>query len=161
MTLIRSALRRCLGRLEVLDAEAAATLRAGLRRHDYDASAKPQIVWDDPQARRELLAELFADTTATLAVCAGVTDADLEAAAALLARVAAQDLEVDNGGDGDEPQVHGARGSRPFHAPILHKTWGKPTSQRRLVGAMAFGSGVAKHRQVAPWLNVSWGSNLR
>ncbi len=111
VTLIRSAVRRCLIRLTEVDAAAAAELGAGLRRDDYDASGKPQIIWDDPAARRELLAELFADTTTTLAVCADVDDADLAAAAALLARVAAQDLEiVEDHDEGTGPRVRIRRG---------------------------------------------------
>lgn len=112
VTLIRSALRRCQGRLAEIDAAAAAELRAGLRRSDYDVSGKPQIVWDDPAARQQLLQELFADTTTTLAVCVGVDDADLKAAAALLARVAAQDLEFveDHDDNGVEPEVRIRRG---------------------------------------------------
>lgn len=105
VTLLRSALRRCLLRLAEVDAGVATQLRAGLRRGDYDASGKPQIIWDDPDARHELLAELFSDTTATLEACTGFDDADLAAAAALLARVAAQDLDVDDDGGDREPRV--------------------------------------------------------
>lgn len=118
VTLIRSALRRCLTLLGDLDAGAGAALRARLRRDDYDTAGKPQIIWADPDARRELLAELFADTSVTVGVCAGVDDVDLAAAAALLARVAGQDLEVDDadsddGDDDEEPQVRIRRGVAP------------------------------------------------
>ncbi len=114
VTLIRSALRRCLVLLEGVDPVGAAELRAGLARDDYEASAKPQIIWADPAARRGLLQELFGDASATIAVCSDTGDPDLEAACLLLSQVAAQDLEVEAAdGDDQEPQVRIRRGVAP------------------------------------------------
>lgn len=112
VTLIRSALRRCLALCEGLDPVRAAWLRARLVRDDYETPGKPQIIWADPEARRELLRELFGDASATLSVCSEVRDPDLEAACLLLAQVAAQDLEMEEGDDG-EPEVSIRRGVAP------------------------------------------------
>lgn len=112
VTLIRSALRRCLVLFEGVDPVGAGELRAGLARDDYEASGKPQIIWADPAARRELLGELFGDASATIAVCSDTGDPDLKAAVLLLAQVAAQDLEIEEGDDG-EPQVRIRRGVAP------------------------------------------------
>jgi Transposase domain (DUF772). len=97
VTLIRSALRGVL-------AEAGAELEAELRAvigsgDDYATSAKPQIDWDDPAAREELIDSRAKDAFACLAVLDGrELDAALAQAAALLATVVGQDLEA--GGDG-------------------------------------------------------------
>ncbi len=109
VTLIRAALRRCLSLLEGLDPVRAADLRARLRRDDYEASGKPQIMWTDPEARRGLLAELFGDASVTVTVCSEVADPDLETAVLLLAQVAAQDLEIEDRDDG-EPAVRVRQG---------------------------------------------------
>lgn len=112
VTLIRGALRRCLALLEGLDPARAAALRARLARDDYEAPGKPQIIWADPGARRELLGELFRDASATISACSEVDDPDLEAAWLLLSRVAAQDLETEEGDDG-ESRVSIRRGVTP------------------------------------------------
>jgi len=69
VTLIRVALRRCLSLFGGLDPAGGARLRGSLLRDDYDAAGKPQILWADPEARRELVGELFRDASATLQVC--------------------------------------------------------------------------------------------
>ena len=97
VTLIRSALR---GLLKVADAGLEAELRAALAGwDDYVAVGKPQIDWDDPDARAVLIASRARDGYAVLAVLHGreLTEA-VEQASALLATVLGQDL--DPGEDG-------------------------------------------------------------
>lgn len=109
VSLIRSALRRCLERLEVVSPERAAGARARLRRDDYDAAGKPQICWGSAGERAALVAELFADAQAVIAACVGLDDAELVAAAALLATVAGQDIDD----EGEGPVVrHGVAPER-------------------------------------------------
>lgn len=105
VTLLRSALRRCLHRLEEIDPRAGRRLRRRLARDDYDASGKPQILWSDPKARADLLSELFGDASHTIDACREVSDPELEAASLLLAAVAAQDLQVENSEDGPKVSV--------------------------------------------------------
>lgn len=66
---------------------------------DYSSPAKPDIAWDDPQAKGELITVLVNDA---LALLAALEDAELEGEAAdavgLLALVAGQDVE-----EGDQP----------------------------------------------------------
>jgi transposase len=98
VSLIRSALRRCLERLAAVDPARAADVGARLARDDYDAAGKPQICWASAAERAALVAELFADAQLVLGACTGLDDAELVAAAALLATVAGPD--VDDEGDG-------------------------------------------------------------
>lgn len=101
VSLIRSALRRCLKRLAVVCPDRAAEVQGGLARDDYDAAGKPQICWASAAERAALVAQLFADAGAVIAACAGMDDAELVAAAALLATVAGQDIDD----EGDGPQI--------------------------------------------------------
>ena len=101
VTLIRSQVRRCLGALSALDADAAAQLAGLLSRGDYDRGAKPQIVWADPAARAALVGELFGDAEAVVGFCAGFDDPALAAAVELLGVVAAQDIENADADDGE------------------------------------------------------------
>ncbi len=74
--------------------------------HDYTSAGKPQIAWDDPAARDELVSALVTDALALLGAL------DLEAiqsegggpaeAVALLALVAGQDVEPAEGSDGTD-----------------------------------------------------------
>ena len=98
VSLIRSALRRCLERLEVVRPQRAAAVRSELARQDYDAAGKPQICWASAAERAALVAELFADARLVVEACAGLDDAELAAAAALLATVAGQDVDDDGEG---------------------------------------------------------------
>jgi hypothetical protein len=97
VTLIRSALR---GLLAAADTDLAAELRASLGSgDDYASAAKPQIDWDDPIAREELIDSRARDGFAVLAVLDGrKLDDAVGQAAALLATVLGQDL--DTGEDG-------------------------------------------------------------
>ena len=97
VTLIRSALR---GLLRVADDGLEAQLRAALTSgDDYASSAKPQIDWDDTDARQTLIDSRARDAYACLALLDGrelsVAVAD---AAQLLATVVGQDLEQTDDG---------------------------------------------------------------
>jgi hypothetical protein len=82
-------------------AEAA---RSRLRRDDYDTPGKPQICWSSAPERAALVAELFGDAQVVLGACSDLDDAELVAAAALLATVAGQDIDS----DGEAPVIrHG------------------------------------------------------
>jgi len=92
VTLIRSAIRAL---LKTADPVLAVELRAGLTSgDDYLSLSKPQIDWDDPTGREQLIDSRAKDGYACLAVLDGrklnpaVTDA-----AELLATVLGQDLE--------------------------------------------------------------------
>lgn len=105
VTLIRSAARRCLDRLDVVDGDGGSQLRKRLARCDYHEPGKPQISWSSPAARAELVAELFADATVIIDVCSTVVDDELAGHVALLRIVAAQDIEVVDGGDGPTARI--------------------------------------------------------
>ena len=99
ITLIRSAIR---GLLKAAAPALAAQLRAVLSSgDDYLSLSKPQIDWDDPTGREQLIDSRTRDGYACLAVLDGrklssaVTDA-----AELLATVLGQDLEHTDGPDG-------------------------------------------------------------
>jgi hypothetical protein len=78
--------------------------------HDYSAPGKPQIDWDDPQAKDALVSALVNDANALLAV---LEDRDLDepgtSAVALLALVAGQDVEPAEGSDGTDGRWRIAR----------------------------------------------------
>jgi len=71
--------------------------------HDYDDPGKPQIAWDDSEARAALVDALVRDALAVLEV---VSDWDLDEDArrvvALLALIAGQDVEPAAGSDGTD-----------------------------------------------------------
>jgi IS5 family transposase len=92
ITLIRSAIRSL---LRVAGRELEPRLRAVLcSGDDYASTAKPQIDWDDPVAREELIDSRAHDAFALLAVLDGMSlDGELAEAARLLATVVGQDLE--------------------------------------------------------------------
>lgn len=94
VSLIRSALRRCLERLAEVCPERAEQAGASLARDDYDVAGKPHICWASAPERAALVAELFGDAELIVRACSGLDDAELVAAAALLATVAGQDVEV-------------------------------------------------------------------
>jgi len=100
VTLIRSALRGLLAAAAVADFNLAAALHAVLTSGDgYASRAKPQIDWDDPVAREELIDSRARDGFAVLAALDGRELADpVGQAAALLATVLGQDLETGEDG---------------------------------------------------------------
>ena len=70
-----------------------------LSAHDYEASGKPLIAWDDPVAKAALVDGLVRDARSLLAAFEEVTEeADVSSALGLLALVAGQDVE--QGDDG-------------------------------------------------------------
>jgi len=71
-----------------------------LGRDDYDRAGKPQICWASASERHKLINELFVDAATVAAACAGIDDAELAAAVALLVTVAGQDLESDPDSEG-------------------------------------------------------------
>jgi len=100
VTLIRSALRGLLAAAAAADFNLAAALHAVLTSGDgYASRAKPQIDWDDPVAREELIDSRARDGFAVLAALDGRELADpVGQAAALLATVLGQDLETGEDG---------------------------------------------------------------
>ena len=97
VTLIRSAIR---GLLKVADADLEDELRRAIKTgDDYASASKPQIDWDDPAAREDLIDSRAKDAHACLLLLDGTElDPVVDEAARLLATVVGQDLEVD--GDG-------------------------------------------------------------
>jgi IS5 family transposase len=70
-----------------------------LSAHDYDASGKPLIAWDDPVAKAALVDGLVRDALSLLEAGASAAhDAQADAALGLLALVAGQDVEQDEHG---------------------------------------------------------------
>ncbi len=124
VTLIRSAIR---GLLKVADAELAAKLRAALRSgDDYASSAKPQVDWDDEDAREALIDSRAKDGYACLLVLEGKELGPVVAQAAdLLATVVGQDIEV-----GDDGTL---RIARKVASMSRHSSWDRsgaaPASQ--------------------------------
>jgi hypothetical protein len=89
---------------------AAEIIAAGFHVHDYNDAGKPDIAWDDNQAREALVSALVGDATSI--VCA-LTEAKLDERAAqalaLLALVAGQDVEPAEGSDGTDGRWRIAR----------------------------------------------------
>ncbi|MCP4203692.1 MAG: transposase, partial [bacterium] len=92
ITLIRSAIRSLLRVAEEeLESELRGVLASG---DDYATSAKPQIDWDDTDAREELIDSRARDAFACLLVLEGrALSAEVKEAAELLATVVGQELE--------------------------------------------------------------------
>ena len=82
---------------------AAAQIAAVCRGHDYSQPGKPQIDWDDPAAKDALVSALVNDANALVAALADAAlDERAQAAVALLALVAGQDVEPAEGSDGTD-----------------------------------------------------------
>lgn len=88
--------------------DAAGVIEARTSGHDYSRPGKPEIAWDDPTAREELVSALVTDALAVLAGLAelypdgkGLEDKQAEAVA-LLALIAGQDVEPAEGSDGTD-----------------------------------------------------------
>ena len=78
--------------------------------HDYGSAGKPQIDWDDPQAKDALVSALVNDANALVAVLEGRDlDEPGASAVALLALVAGQDVEPAEGSDGTDGRWRIAR----------------------------------------------------
>jgi Transposase domain (DUF772)/Transposase DDE domain len=89
---------------------AAEQVAAVCTGHDYSKPGKPEIDWDDPQAKDTLVSALVNDAKALVAVLQG-RDLDERAASALalLALVAGQDVEPAEGSDGTDGRWRIAR----------------------------------------------------
>jgi IS5 family transposase len=78
--------------------------------HDYSRPGKPQIDWDDPQAKDGLVSALVNDANTLLAVLGdGELDEQAASALGLLALVAGQDVEPAGGSDGTDGRWRIAR----------------------------------------------------
>ena len=79
--------------------------------HDYDDPGKPQIAWDDADARAVLIDALVKDALAVLEVLVGwELDGPAADAVALLALIAGQDVEPADGSDGTDGKWRIRRG---------------------------------------------------
>lgn len=108
VSLVRSAVRRCLSRLAELDPAGATTCAGALARQDYHEAGKPQICWASATERAALVNELFADAQKVAEVCGTNEDDALAVEVGLLKLVSAQDVEDDGQGG-----VRIARGVAP------------------------------------------------
>jgi Transposase DDE domain/Transposase domain (DUF772) len=89
---------------------AAAQIAAVCTGHDYATPGKPQIDWDDPQAKEALVSALVNDANALVGALADAElDERAQAAVALLALVAGQDVEPAEGSDGTDGRWRIAR----------------------------------------------------
>jgi len=89
---------------------AAAQIQAVCRGHDYSAPGKPRVDWEDPAAKDALVSGLVNDANALVAVLDdAVLDERAQAAVALLALVAGQDVEPAEGSDGTDGRWRIAR----------------------------------------------------
>jgi len=95
----------------------AAGVIAGVCQLDYSRPGKPDIDWDDPQAKESLVSGLVNDALAVLAELTGEGAPERDAAAAdalgLLALVAGQDVEPAEGSDGTDGRWRIARKVAP------------------------------------------------
>jgi Transposase domain (DUF772) len=115
---------------------AAAQIQAVCSGHDYTTPGKPQIDWDDPQAKDALVSALVNDATALVAALQDATlDEQAQGAVALLALVAGQDVEPAEGSDGtDGAGGPPARSLRTGSSPPWTPTPATPASRRRAAG---------------------------
>src|SRR2546421_2093063 len=95
----------------------AAAVIAEVCTLDYSKGGRPDIDWDDPQARQDLVSDLVNDALRLLEVLAGPGAPERDAAAAdalgLLALVAGQDVEPAEGSDGTDGRWRIARKVAP------------------------------------------------
>jgi hypothetical protein len=118
VTQLIAAIRR-VGRVVPGAGDLVATVCTG---YDYTRSGKPDIAWDDEQAREELVSALVNDAVALLAAVTaslqergGIEELETEPAqaVALLALVAGQDVEPAQGSDGTDGRWRIARRTAP------------------------------------------------
>ncbi len=89
---------------------AAAVVEARCSAHNYDDPGKPQIAWDDSEARAVLIDALVRDALALLAEVTTFTlTAEQNETVALLALIAGQDVEPVEGSDGTDGRWQIAR----------------------------------------------------
>lgn len=91
----------------------AQSVIARVTRRDYAKPGKPDIDWDDPAAKQQLVSDLVNDAVAVLAELTGEDAPEREDTAAnalgLLALVAGQDVEPAEGSDGTDGRWRIAR----------------------------------------------------
>lgn len=93
---------------------AAELVAAVCTGHDYSRPGKPLIDWEDPEAKDALVSDLVNDANALLAALVDVElDEQAQAAVALLALVAGQDVEPAEGSDGTDRRWRIARRVAP------------------------------------------------
>lgn len=98
VSLIRSTIGRCLGRLAGIDRDRESACRASLARDDYAREGKPEICWASADERAALVNDLFTDACRVIIACGGADDPGLASEVELLRIVAAQDVEDDGEG---------------------------------------------------------------
>ncbi|WP_256041428.1 IS1182 family transposase [Cryobacterium sp. SO1] len=87
---------------------------AGLTGHDYSQPGKPDIAWDDRDARDELVSRLVTDALALLgSINVHILNKKQQETVALLALVAGQDVEPADGSDGTDGRWRIARRVAP------------------------------------------------
>ena len=115
---------------------AAAKIAAVCCGHDYSKPGKPQIDWEDPQAKDALVSALVNDAKALVEALDDATlDERAQAAVALLALVAGQDVEPAEGSDGTDGRFRIARKVAPDRVistvdPDARHTRKSPESRR-------------------------------
>ena len=93
---------------------AAAQIAAVCSGHDYSQPGKPTIDWEDPAAKDALVSALVNDANALVVALEGAElDERAQAAVALLALVAGQDVEPAEGSDGTDGRWRIARKVAP------------------------------------------------
>ncbi|VAW07701.1 hypothetical protein MNBD_ACTINO01-2362 [hydrothermal vent metagenome] len=131
VTLIRSAIR---GLLRVSDDDLGAELRSVLTSgDDYATAAKPQIDWDDSEARDALIDSRARDAYACLVLLDGaVLAGDVAEAGVLLATVVGQDVE--EGDDGTFRIIRGVAKDRVISTVDPDARHGRKTTAHRFDG---------------------------
>jgi len=131
VTLIRSAIR---GVLRVADDDLVVELRAVLTSgDDYASAAKPQIDWDDSEARGGLIDSRARDAFACLVLLDGtVLEDEVAEAAELLATVVGQDIEEAD--DGTFRIIRGVATDRVISTVDVDARHGRKTTAHRFDG---------------------------
>jgi hypothetical protein len=131
ITLVRSAIR---GLLQVADDGLASELRAVFTSGDeYVSSAKPQIDWDDSEARNTLIDSRARDALACLVLLDGrQVGVEVAEAGELLATVVGQDIEP--GDDGTLRIIRGTAMDRVISTVDVDARHGHKTTTRRFDG---------------------------
>ena len=131
VTLIRSAIR---GLLRVADDVLGGELRSVLTSgDDYASAAKPQIDWDDSEARDALIDSRARDAYACLVLLDGaVLAGDVAEAGELLATVVGQDVEEDD--DGAFRIIRGVAKDRVISTVDPDARHGRKTTAHRFDG---------------------------
>jgi transposase len=133
--LLRSAVRKVLKAVRNRP-EVGQRLQELLHRNDYDEHGKPEIDWEDPEARRQLLNEFVIDARTVLAE---TVDLDLDgagqAARELLAAVTEQDVETQP--DGSVSLKDGVARDRVISTTDPEMRHGRKSSKGRFDGYKA------------------------